>query len=122
MCIAVCPVGALTDRHFGHHPWELDTTETICGFCDVGCTINVESNRGLVRRVTNLWERGVNHGYLCERGKWGHEQVQHQDRIVLPDNPRTTPTGVAYESRPGTKRSSWSPRHWRTTRATSSRH
>ncbi len=32
MCIAVCPVGALTDRHFGHHPWELDTTETICGF------------------------------------------------------------------------------------------
>ena len=56
MCIAVCPVGALTDRHFGLHPWELDTTETICGFCDVGCTLNVEANRGLVRRVTNLWE------------------------------------------------------------------
>ncbi|HKG28765.1 MAG TPA: molybdopterin-dependent oxidoreductase [Thermomicrobiales bacterium] len=84
MCIAVCPVGALTDRHFGLHPWELDTTETICGFCDVGCTINVEANRGLVRRVTNLWERGTNHGYLCERGKWGHEQVQHQDRLFYP--------------------------------------
>ena len=87
MCIAVCPVGALTDRHFGHHPWELDTTETICGFCDVGCTLNVESNRGLVRRVTNLWERGVNHGYICERGKWGHEQVQHPDRLLLPARP-----------------------------------
>jgi predicted molibdopterin-dependent oxidoreductase YjgC len=84
MCIAVCPVGALTDRHFGLHPWELDTTETICGFCDVGCTLNVEANRGLVRRVTNLWERGTNHGYLCERGKWGHEQVQHQDRLFYP--------------------------------------
>ena len=84
MCIAVCPVGALTDRHFGHHPWELDTTETICGFCDVGCTLNVETNKGIVRRVTNLWERGVNHGYTCEKGKWGHEQVQHPDRIFYP--------------------------------------
>ena len=84
MCIAVCPVGALTDRHFGHHPWELDTTETICGFCDVGCTLNVETNRGVVRRVTHLWERGVNHGYTCERGKWGHEQVQHPDRLFYP--------------------------------------
>lgn len=84
MCIAVCPVGALTDRHFGHHPWELDTTETICGFCDVGCTLNVETNRSLVRRVTHLWERGVNHGYTCERGKWGWEQVQHPDRVLYP--------------------------------------
>ena len=84
MCIAVCPVGALTDRHFGHHPWELDTTETICGFCDNGCTLNVESNRGLVRRVTHLWERGVNHGYTCEKGKWGHEQIQSADRLFYP--------------------------------------
>ncbi len=84
MCIAVCPVGALTDRHFGLHPWELDTTETICGFCDVGCTINLEANRGLVRRATNLWERGTNHGYLCERGKWGQEQVQSAERLFYP--------------------------------------
>jgi predicted molibdopterin-dependent oxidoreductase YjgC len=81
MCIAVCPVGALTDRHFGHHPWELDTVETICGFCDVGCTLNVEHTRGLVRRVTHLWERGVNLGYTCERGKWGHEHVQDPARL-----------------------------------------
>lgn len=84
MCVAVCPVGALTDRHFGHHPWELDTTETICGHCDVGCTLNVESNKGIVRRTTNLWERGVNLGYVCDRGKWGHEQVQSPDRLFYP--------------------------------------
>jgi formate dehydrogenase major subunit len=84
MCIAVCPVGALTDRHFGHHPWELDTTESICGFCDVGCTINIEANRGIVRRATNLWERGTNHGYTCEWGKWGHEQIQSAARLFYP--------------------------------------
>lgn len=84
MCIAVCPVGALTDRHFGHHPWELDTTETTCGFCDVGCTLNIEHNRGLVRRVSHLWERGVNLGYTCERGKWGHEHVQDPRRLRYP--------------------------------------
>ena len=81
MCVAVCPVGALTDRRFAHHPWELDATETICGFCDVGCTLNVEHNRGLVRRITHLWERGVNYGYTCVRGKWGYEQVQHPARL-----------------------------------------
>ncbi|MGI9253980.1 MAG: molybdopterin-dependent oxidoreductase, partial [Thermomicrobiales bacterium] len=96
MCIAVCPVGALTDRHFGHHPWELDSTETVCGFCDVGCTINVESNRGLARRTTHLWERGVNHGYTCEFGRWGHEQVQHQDRLYYP-TVRDDNTGLSYE-------------------------
>jgi len=95
MCIAVCPVGALTDRHFGHHPWELDTNETICGFCDVGCTINVESNKGIVRRTTNLWERGVNHGYVCEHGKWGHEIVQSPDRIYYPRVKEEN--GVVYE-------------------------
>ena len=96
MCIAVCPVGALTDRHFGLHPWELDTTETICGFCDVGCTLNVEANRGLVRRVTNLWERGVNHGYTCERGKWGHEQVQSAERLYYPTIRRARAAGGVY--------------------------
>lgn len=84
MCIAVCPVGALTDRHFGHHPWELDSTETICGLCDVGCTINVEHTRGFARRTTHLWERGVNLGYTCERGKWGHEKVQDPARLRYP--------------------------------------
>jgi predicted molibdopterin-dependent oxidoreductase YjgC len=81
MCIAVCPVGAMTDRKFAHHPWELDATETICGFCDVGCTLYVEHYRGLVRRVSHLWDRGVNYGYTCERGKWGYEQVQHPERL-----------------------------------------
>ncbi|MCC6314497.1 MAG: molybdopterin-dependent oxidoreductase [Thermomicrobiales bacterium] len=98
MCIAVCPVGAMTDRHFGHHPWELDSTETICGFCDVGCTINVEANRGIARRATHLWERGVNHGYTCEFGRWGHEQVQHQGRLYYPAvRDRATAGASAYE-------------------------
>jgi predicted molibdopterin-dependent oxidoreductase YjgC len=96
MCIAVCPVGALTDRHFGHHPWELDATETICGFCDVGCTLNVEANRGIVRRTTHLWERGINHGYTCEYGRWGYEQVQHQNRLYYPIV-RDHAAGLAYE-------------------------
>jgi predicted molibdopterin-dependent oxidoreductase YjgC len=95
MCIAVCPVGALTDRHFAHHPWELDTTETICGGCDVGCTLNIESNKGVVRRVSHLWERGVNHGYTCFDGKWGHERIQSPDRLKYPRI--NTEDGFSYE-------------------------
>ena len=95
MCIAVCPVGALTDRHFAHHPWELDSTETICGYCDGGCTISVESNKGIVRRVSHLWERGVNNGYTCKLGKWGHEQIQHPDRVFYPRV--RAENGITYE-------------------------
>lgn len=84
MCIAVCPVGAFTDRHFGQHPWELDSTETICGFCDNGCTLSIESNKGIVSRTSHLWERGVNHGYTCEKGRWGHEEIQSPDRLFYP--------------------------------------
>jgi formate dehydrogenase major subunit len=98
MCIAVCPVGALTDRKFGMHPWELDSTQTICGFCDVGCTLNIEHNRGIVRRTTHLWEQGVNHGYTCKQGKWGYETVQHVDRLdtayVRNDKGELVPTDV----------------------------
>ena len=84
MCIAVCPVGALTDRHFAHHPWELDTTETICGFCDVGCTINVEVEQGhRSPRHQSLGARRQPRLHL-RTGKWGHEQVQHPDRDLLP--------------------------------------
>jgi predicted molibdopterin-dependent oxidoreductase YjgC len=71
----------LTDRHFAHHPWELDTVETTCGLCDVGCTLNIEHTRGIVRRTTHLWERGVNLGYTCELGRWGHEHVQDPTRL-----------------------------------------
>src|SRR3546814_15013939 len=51
---------------------------------DVCSSDLVESNRGIVRRATNLWERGTNHGYLCERGKWGQEQVQSAARLFYP--------------------------------------
>ncbi len=37
-----------------------------------------------MRRATNLWERGTNHGYLCEKGKWGHEAQQSPDRLRYP--------------------------------------
>ena len=44
------------------------------------------SNRTRVSSAasTNLWERGVNHGYICETGRWGHEQLQNPDRIFYP--------------------------------------
>ena len=34
-----------------------------------------------MRRTTHLWERGLNRGYTCEAGRWGHEVAQGPDRV-----------------------------------------
>ncbi len=40
-CVSTCPTGALTDKlsRFGGRHWELEWTQTTCGYCGVGCTI-----------------------------------------------------------------------------------
>ena len=73
------------------------------------------SNKGIVRRVTNLWERGVNHGYTCETGKWGHERSSIRtgsSTRASRRSERRLPTRS-----PGRTQSTRSPNRWRTTRA-----
>jgi len=85
MCVQVCPVGALTDRQYGEHPWEMQTTRSICGFCPVGCTLDVQTREGDIKRVQGSdRDYGVNRGYNCVKGRWGYDYILDARRLETP--------------------------------------
>ena len=60
-CVSTCPTGALTDkpsRFRGRH-WELTWTETTCGYCGVGCTIEFATKDGAHRGRTRAARQGA---------------------------------------------------------------
>ncbi len=48
-CIDICPVGALTAKpsKYKTRPWEVETAETSCPFCGVGCRMTAHHRRGV---------------------------------------------------------------------------
>ncbi len=85
-CISVCPVGALNDRLFLHkaRPWDLRETNTVCGYCSVGCSIVVGARDGRIVRVRSDEDLGANKGNLCVKGRFGWEYVQSPERLTTP--------------------------------------
>lgn len=84
-CISVCPVGSLNNRVylFKNRPWNMEQVDTVCGLCSCGCSLTVESEDNEVYRVSDNQE-GVNHGYLCAKGRFGFELINSVDRPQSP--------------------------------------
>ncbi|MFN8516123.1 MAG: molybdopterin-dependent oxidoreductase, partial [Thermomicrobiales bacterium] len=83
-CVAVCPVGAILDRNYSDHEWKLDHTVTTCHMCAVGCRIDARTISGELKRMDGVMYEGVNHGYLCSRGRWAYDYAQAPDRLKTP--------------------------------------
>lgn len=85
-CISVCPVGALNDRLFLHKArvWDLQETNTICGYCAVGCTLTIGTKDEKIKRVRADENLGVNQGNLCVKGRFGWEYIHHPERLTTP--------------------------------------
>ncbi len=82
-CIAVCPTGALMASHefdlrqAGEwRPAEQTQTDTICGYCGVGCTLTLHVQDERIVKATSPLENQVTHGNLCVKGRFGFEFVQ----------------------------------------------
>ncbi len=81
-CIAVCPTGALMASHEfdlrragNWHEAEQTQTDTICGFCGVGCTLTLHVQDERIVKATSPLENAVTHGNLCVKGRFGFEFV-----------------------------------------------
>jgi len=87
-CISVCPVGSLNNRVylFKNRPWNMESTQSVCGLCSCGCTVSIDHEDNEVFRMQEVPEEGVNHGYMCAKGRFGFDfmnSVQRETEAVI---------------------------------------
>ena len=85
--VEVCPTGVFTDKTLKQHytrKWDLQTAPSVCTGCSVGCNTIPGERYGSLRRIRNRYNRQVNGYFLCDRGRYGYEFVNHERRIYTP--------------------------------------
>jgi len=81
----ICPVGALTTREFRFkaRPWEMKTTNSICGECSLNCSSQIWRKELHVLRMTPRVEPKVNEWWLCDKGRFSVNQHLTSDRLTV---------------------------------------
>jgi NADH-quinone oxidoreductase subunit G len=84
--VQICPVGALTatQYRFRARPWDLATAETSCTTCSVHCRGALQSSSNRLVRLLGVDSEPVNHGWLCDKGRYGIEWVHSDARVLDP--------------------------------------
>ena len=84
--VQICPVGALTATpyRFRARPWDLDQVESTCTSCAVGCRVVVQSSSDRIVRKLGIDSDPVNHGWLCDKGRFDYEYASSPDRLGAP--------------------------------------
>lgn len=87
-CIEVCPTGTLLDGVYRHEtrPWELDQTVSTDVYGSDGMQISIGSRAGRVHRIVarDRYVNGLNGEFLDVKARFGHEFIDHPDRIKTP--------------------------------------
>jgi NADH-quinone oxidoreductase subunit G len=84
--VQICPVGALTATpyRFTARPWDLDQVESTCTACSVGCRVAVQSSQNRLTRLLGIDSEPVNHGWLCDKGRFTYEAVNGDEIMAGP--------------------------------------
>jgi len=59
-------------------------TRTVCGYCGVGCAIELETEKGRVVAVNPSHTSDANTGNLCVKGRFGMDFIHHPERLTTP--------------------------------------
>jgi NADH-quinone oxidoreductase subunit G len=75
--VQICPVGALTAKpyRFTARPWDLEQVESTCTTCALGCRVAVQSSGNRLTRVLGVDSEPVNHGWLCDKGRFTLDSI-----------------------------------------------
>ncbi|HEX9746656.1 MAG TPA: NADH-quinone oxidoreductase subunit NuoG [bacterium] len=86
MTIELCPVGALTSKvfRFKARPWETLIRSSTCMECANGCSFNASYRNGRIMRLLSREDRIVNGPFFCDRGRFAHDFIENDDRLVKP--------------------------------------
>jgi NADH-quinone oxidoreductase subunit G len=85
-CIDICPVGALTSGIYRYQtrPWEMEHVGTICTHCADGCRTTLGVRNGKIIRGNNRDRSGINGEFLCVKGRYGFDFIEHPERLQSP--------------------------------------
>jgi NADH-quinone oxidoreductase subunit G len=81
--VEVCPTGVFTDKPYGEsytRKWDLQQAPGVCHHCSVGCNIMPGERYGRVKRVENRYHGAINGYFLCDRGRYGYQYANADDR------------------------------------------
>ncbi|MCC2626852.1 MAG: nuoG [Thermomicrobiales bacterium] len=108
--VEVCPTGVFNDNTLFHHyarKWDLQSAQSICPHCSVGCNTTPGERYGTLRRIVNRYNSQVNRYFLCDRGRFGYGYVNDESRIRRPllraaagkpARPEGQPQAIAYSA------------------------
>ena len=85
--VEVCPTGVFTDKAFSEHytrKWDLQTAPSVCTGCAVGCNTTPGERYGSLRRIVNRYNSEINGYFICDRGRFGFDYVNSEERIKIP--------------------------------------
>ncbi len=57
---------------------------TICGYCGVGCAVDVLARDNRIIAIHPAWDGPANQGALCIKGQFAYDYVHHPDRLTHP--------------------------------------
>ncbi|MCA9736487.1 MAG: (2Fe-2S)-binding protein [Gemmatimonadetes bacterium] len=86
-CVQTCPTGALGDLKALARkdvPGETESTRTICPYCGVGCSVDLQTRGDVLVGVLPAMDGPANKGALCVKGQFAFDFVQHPDRLKTP--------------------------------------
>lgn len=85
-CVDNCSTGALNKKAqtIPIHTEPVKEVRSTCPYCGAGCQIILRVKGDTVIEVTADPEQAPNYGALCVKGRFGHEFIQHKDRLTKP--------------------------------------
>ncbi len=80
--IDACPTGVLTSKPFRFKTrlWDLQEAPSICPHCSLGCATVPGGRYREVQRVRAGINRETNGFFICDRGRFGYDHVNHPER------------------------------------------
>jgi len=73
-----------TLREIPLHAAGVTKTRTICGYCGVGCSVDILSKNGRILGIQPAMDGPANLGALCVKGQFAYDYVHHPDRLTHP--------------------------------------
>jgi NADH-quinone oxidoreductase subunit G len=82
----LCPVGALTNYtyRFRARPWDIEHGGSVCTICPSQCNVSFTVRDERVKRVLSRDNAEVDDGWLCDRGRYGFEMFDAEERVRGP--------------------------------------